>query len=69
LVCELEKVSPDFKRWLRQHDVHAGCSGTRMLLVDGEAMAFDHTSLTIDENRHLRMVVYARQQEDASAPD
>ena len=69
LVNELEKVSPDFKRWWRQHDVHAACSSTRMLRVDEEPMAFDHTSLTIDENRHLRMVVYARQEQDASAPD
>jgi len=66
LVRELEKVSPDFKRWWRQHDVHAACSGTRTLRVDGEPVAFDHTSLTIDENRHLRMVVYAQQEADAS---
>ncbi|MCL2892022.1 helix-turn-helix transcriptional regulator [Brenneria tiliae] len=63
LVDELERVSPEFKRWWRQHDVHAPCSGVRKLLIDGHAEPFDHTSFTIDEDRHLRLVVYARQQE------
>jgi hypothetical protein len=36
-------------------------------MVDGNAESFEHTSLTIDEDRHLRLVVYARQQ-DGAAP-
>jgi len=62
LVSELEQVSPEFKQWWRQHEVYASCSGLRKLFVDGKEQAFDHTSLTIDEDRHLRMVVYAKQE-------
>ncbi|STR26215.1 Uncharacterised protein [Janthinobacterium lividum] len=61
LVEELEKVSPEFKRWWRRHDVHAPCAGVRQLTIDGEPVAYEHTSLTIDADRHLRLVVYARQ--------
>lgn len=60
LVDELESVSPEFKLWWRQHEVHASCSGVRSLLVDGVPTPFEHTSLTIDEDRHLRLVVYAQ---------
>jgi transcriptional regulator with XRE-family HTH domain len=68
LVDELEKVSPEFKLWWRQHDVHAPCSGTRKLMVDGQVESFEHTSLTIDADRHLRLVVYAQHQ-DCEASD
>ncbi|MBQ4774760.1 helix-turn-helix transcriptional regulator [Pectobacterium versatile] len=61
LVEELEQVSPDFKTWWRQHEVQAPCSGVRQLMIDGKAETFEHTSLIIDEDRHLRLVVYARQ--------
>ncbi|MCL6323851.1 helix-turn-helix transcriptional regulator [Pectobacterium polaris] len=64
LVDELEQVSPDFKTWWRQHEVHAPCSGVRQLMINGKAEAFEHTSLTIDEDRHLRLVVYARQSQE-----
>ncbi len=62
LVNELEKVSPEFRMLWQQHDVHASCNGMRTLMIDGNAETFEHTSLTIDEDRHLRLVVYARQQ-------
>lgn len=62
LVDELEKVSPEFKQWWRQQEVHAPCSGTRELLLDGTPVTFEHTSLTIDADRHLRLVVYAKAQ-------
>lgn len=68
LVEELEKVSPEFKRWWRRHDVHAPCAGVRRLTIDGEQVAYEHTSLTIDAERHLRLVVYARQLEEEIAP-
>ncbi|MGY2957263.1 transcriptional regulator with XRE-family HTH domain [Pseudomonas sp. TE6349] len=61
LVDELEHVSPAFKAGWRTHDVHAPCSGVRQLVIDGQAQPFEHTSLTVDEDRHLRLVVYARQ--------
>lgn len=60
LVDELLKASPDFRQWWPRHDVHAPCEGKRSLLIDGQPVAHEHTSLTIDADRHLRLVVYAR---------
>lgn len=67
LVDELERISPDFKTWWQQHDVHAPCDGVRTLMLDGKAEAYEHTMLTIDADRHLRLVVYARQREMAAS--
>ena len=61
LVDELERVSPEFKAWWRTHDVHASCNGVRKMVINGQAEPFEHTSLTVDEDRHLRLVVYAQQ--------
>lgn len=63
LVDELERVSPEFKAWWQTHDVRASCTGLRMMMIEGKAEPFEHTSLTVDEDRHLRLVVYARQQD------
>jgi len=60
LVDELERVSPEFKAGWRRHEVHAPCYGVRTLTIDGKAEPFEHTTLTVDEDRHLRLVVYAR---------
>ncbi|MDM9561679.1 MULTISPECIES: helix-turn-helix transcriptional regulator [Bordetella] len=67
LADELKQVSPEFKAWWDKHDVHAPCNGVRNLIVDGKAEPFEHTSLIIDEDRHLRLVVYARR-EGGAAP-
>lgn len=61
LVDNLQKASPDFRDWWRRHDVHAPCHGVRELWLNGRKVAFEHTSLTIDADRHLRLVVYAEQ--------
>lgn len=63
LVGELEAVSPEFKDWWRRQDVHAPCTGMRLLRIEGEPVAFEHTSLTLDGDRHLRLVIYAKAQE------
>lgn len=60
VVAELEAVSPEFKRWWRSQDVHAPCTGMRMIRVEGQPVAFEHTSLTVDGGQHLRLVVYAQ---------
>ena len=60
LVEDLLKASPDFRLWWPRHDVHAPCEGKRSLIIDGLPTSFDHTSLTIDAERHLRLVIYAR---------
>ncbi|PWC22374.1 hypothetical protein DDT52_03760 [Brenneria roseae subsp. roseae] len=58
LVKDLEKVSPDFKTDWRQPDVHGSCSGIRDLVIDDVgAISFEHATLTIDEDRHLRLVL------------
>ncbi|OHC59200.1 MAG: transcriptional regulator, partial [Pseudomonadales bacterium RIFCSPLOWO2_02_FULL_63_210] len=60
LVKDLEKVDPDFKAWWRQQDIHGPCQGIRHLHIEeiGQVV-FEHTTLTIDEDRHLRLVYYA----------
>lgn len=60
LVDELEHVSAEFKGWWWQQDVHAPCTGVRTICVEGQPIAFEHTSLAIDGDQHLRLVVYAR---------
>lgn len=67
LVNALEQVSPEFKTWWRHHDVHAPCHGVREMCIDGQVESFEHTTLTVDEDRHLRLVVYARQLKTADS--
>ncbi|CAI8900357.1 helix-turn-helix transcriptional regulator [Pseudomonas sp. IT-P176] len=64
LVKDLEKISAEFRQgWFRQ-DLHGPCQGTRHLqLPDLGAVSFEHTMLTIDADRHLRLVYYAPCQE------
>ncbi|MCU6666560.1 MAG: helix-turn-helix transcriptional regulator [Silvania sp.] len=69
LVNELEYVSPEFKGWWRQHQVPAKCNGVRHLLIGEQALPFEFTSLTVDEDRHLRLIVYARQIEGSECPN
>lgn len=69
LVNELELVSPEFKFLWRQHNVHAPCNGVRNLRVEGQPIPFEFTSLTVDEDRHLRLVVYAKQQQEEICTD
>ncbi|SDF82528.1 Helix-turn-helix domain-containing protein [Onishia taeanensis] len=68
LVAELKKVAPEFRQWWQQHDVHAPCEGRRSLGIEGLGeVGFEHTSLIVDEVRHLRLVVYAVQETDPRA--
>ncbi len=66
LVNDLERISPAFKLWWRQHQVQAPCHGVRHLLVDEQPVPFEFTSLTVDEDRQLRLVVYARKEQETS---
>jgi PAS domain-containing protein len=60
LVKDLERASPDFREWWRQQDIHGPCQGIRHLEVEAVGhVVFEHTTLTIDEDRHLRLVYYA----------
>ncbi|MCD1586666.1 hypothetical protein K7H09_11600 [Halomonas sp. IOP_14] len=65
LVEELTKVSPEFKQLWKTQEVNAPCQGVRHLYLEelGE-VAFEHTTLTVDEERHLRLVYYAVKEAD-----
>lgn len=60
LVETLEQRSPAFRDLWRRHDVHGRCQGRRSFLVDDiGAVAFEHSTFIVDEEGHLRLVVYA----------
>ncbi|MNZ15252.1 hypothetical protein D3C78_321980 [compost metagenome] len=60
LVKDLRKIDPDFKRWWQQQEIHGPCQGTRHLHIEEVGdLVFEHTTLTIDEERHVRLVYYA----------
>jgi len=63
LVANLQKASPDFSQWWNRHDVDAPCEGVRDIKIENETVSFEHTSMTVNADRHLRLVVYARQTE------
>ncbi|KAF0251043.1 helix-turn-helix transcriptional regulator [Pseudomonas putida] len=68
LVKELEKVDTDFRTWWRQQDIHGPCQGIRYFnVMDVGPVVFEHTSLTIDVDRDLRLVYYAAKQEQAQS--
>lgn len=61
LVDELKLVSPDFRRWFEQPNMEHPARGVSAVLTpDAEPCDFLHEMLTVDEYRHLRMVVYFR---------
>lgn len=68
LVKDLEKVDLDFRAWWRQQDIHGACQGIRHFDVgDIGHVVFDHTSLTIDVDRDLRLVYYAAREGQAQS--
>lgn len=68
LVTDLKKIDPDFKTWWQSQDIHAPCHGVRhIFLQDVGRIAFEHTTLTIDEDRHLRLVYYAAKEDEPAS--
>ena len=64
LVKDLEKVDTDFRTWWHQQDIHGPCQGIRHFHIeDIGPVVFDHTSLTIDVDRDLRLVYYAAKED------
>ncbi len=63
LVDTLGRVSPEFQRWWPCQDVTAPCAGVRRLRAGNGVRAYQHSTLIVDEDRHLRLVVYAEQTE------
>jgi transcriptional regulator with XRE-family HTH domain len=67
LIKELEKLSPDFKTAWQQQDIHGPGTELRQLNIPGLGrIGFEHTRLTIDEDRHLQLIYYAAQQGSAA---
>lgn len=61
LIDDLKELSPDFRRWITQPRMERYSRGIGQFLEgDGKVVEFDHETLTVDEQRHLRMVVYLR---------
>ena len=61
LVDELIKTSPEFREYWQQQEVHASCNGKiSFKLSDTLTESYQHTSLTVDEDKHLRLVVYLK---------
>ncbi|NIA72107.1 helix-turn-helix domain-containing protein [Pelagibius litoralis] len=59
LVKELKKVSPDFRRWMEQPSMESCGRGVDDVLAgDSTRLSFAHEILTVDEHRHLKMIVY-----------
>lgn len=66
LVKDLERVAPEFWDWWNRQDIHGPCQGIRYFRLDGIGqMVFEHTTLTVDVDRHLRLVYYAPQVDGA----
>lgn len=58
----MKMLSPDFRRGFEQTDMASYARGMSTILAcDGTQLRFIHETLTADEYRHLRMVVYFRQ--------
>ncbi|WP_417280064.1 helix-turn-helix transcriptional regulator [Celeribacter sp.] len=59
LADHLQTASRTFRRLWRDHDVQGRCEGRRSFeMPDRGQVAFDHTTLIVDQDRHLRLVYY-----------
>lgn len=59
LADHLQTASRTFRRLWRDHDVQGRCEGRRSFeMTDRGQVAFDHTTLIVDQDRHLRLVYY-----------
>jgi len=59
LVEDLCRLSPDFRRWWEAPNMEGYNRGISSIIdTDGASHHFAHEILTVDEHRHLKMVVY-----------
>jgi len=59
LIDELKRLSADFRRWFERPSMDSCGRGIGAILdPDGKPFQFKHELLTVDEHRHLRMIVY-----------
>lgn len=60
LAAEIELVSPDFRQWWRRHDVSGYALGFHTIdIAECGSVTFEHEIMTVDEHRHLRLVIYS----------
>ncbi|WP_335673751.1 hypothetical protein [Xenorhabdus hominickii] len=57
---QLLETSPEFNEMWHRHEIYEPCNGIRELTVNAQVVSFDYTSMIIDQERHLRMIVYAK---------
>ncbi|MFI8978655.1 helix-turn-helix transcriptional regulator [Ectopseudomonas khazarica] len=71
LTDELQRLSADFRLWWTAPDTGDYSRGVRAILSpeDAARLDFQHEILTVDEHRHLRMVVYFSGQPAGAAGD
>ncbi|WP_242468761.1 helix-turn-helix transcriptional regulator [Rhodovibrio salinarum] len=68
LVDALERRAPAFAHLWRRHDVHGRCQGRRSFVLDDVGtVTFDHSTLIVDEAKHLRLVLYAAVEQDGAS--
>ncbi|MCP9266945.1 helix-turn-helix transcriptional regulator [Xenorhabdus sp. XENO-1] len=60
LVNKLLKVSPDFHGMWHRHEIYEPCNGIRELNINGLLIPFEYTSMAIDLEKHLRLVIYVK---------
>ncbi|MGH8428775.1 MAG: helix-turn-helix transcriptional regulator [Solimonas sp.] len=58
LVDELKKLSPDFRHWWNASPTLGSALGVTAILGEASRIDFRHEVMTVDEHRHLRMVVH-----------
>jgi transcriptional regulator with XRE-family HTH domain len=59
LVTEMTQRSPEFRQLWRRHDVLNSGEGIKVMLVEGKGvMRFEHTSLAVNAEPDLNLVVY-----------
>jgi transcriptional regulator with XRE-family HTH domain len=58
LVDDLNASSPEFRVWWQAHGVRSATSGPTTVRVDGKSRRLDHATLSLDEERLLRLVIY-----------
>lgn len=70
LVDALERSSQGFQQLWRRHAIHGRCQGRRGFVVEERGpVAFEHCTFVVDEEKHLRLVVYAESLVSAAEPD
>lgn len=58
LIEDLRKLSPDFRKWWDAASEHTPRRGLEVLASEAGPISYQHEVITVDEHRHLRMVVY-----------